>query len=190
MESGACAVGAGLLQPQTGRPVTKHRTAQGLTTTPAAGTDTRSTASVITATLPNTVSGNARTAPRPAAARASVRAWERVMLGFIPVQWGDFPCAASAEVSGEACRGGAARKAQPALRVLFEPGGAPQTSSSGSRYLNFSVSGSGFCCIAEAVSKARQIPGEGTDFPVVRLSRHNNPYLLEMTPAACLRLET
>ncbi|KAG7229231.1 hypothetical protein INR49_013023 [Caranx melampygus] len=41
MESGACAVGAGLLQPQTGRPVTKHCTAQGLTTTTATGIDIR-----------------------------------------------------------------------------------------------------------------------------------------------------
>lgn len=47
MESGACALALGLLQPQTGRPVTKHCTAHGLTTTTAPGHwRTRSSASV------------------------------------------------------------------------------------------------------------------------------------------------
>lgn len=57
MESGAGAVRAGLLQPQTGRPVTTQCTAQGLTTTTATGTDISNTASGITTqTHRNTVS--------------------------------------------------------------------------------------------------------------------------------------
>lgn len=111
MESGARAVEAELLQPQTGRPVTKHCTAQGLTTTTATGIDIRNTASVITPqTLLNTVSIAAFTPCRPTPSLKSVL-FLRVKgfngeLCFIPMQRGYFPCADSPEVFGEACRGG------------------------------------------------------------------------------------
>lgn len=111
MESGARAVEAELLQPQTGRPVTKHCTAQGLTTTTATGIDIRNTASVITPqTLLNTVSIAAFTPCRPTPSLKSLL-FLRVKgfngeLCFIPTQRGYFPCADSPEVFGEACRGG------------------------------------------------------------------------------------
>lgn len=111
MESGAGAVGAGLLQPQTGRPVTKHCTAQGLTTTPATSIDIRKTASVITTqTLLNTVSINARRVlHHTPSCYFSPRVRVNVFAGepcFIPMHWGYFPCTDNPEVFWEACRGG------------------------------------------------------------------------------------
>lgn len=121
MESGACALGAGLLQPQTGRPVTKHCTAQGLTTTTATGTDIRNTASVITTqTLLNTVSIAAWRTRRPSLCPLYVSFCALCLRGSCAL----FPCREDISraltvlrYSGRPVEGAASRAA-PALRVF------------------------------------------------------------------------
>lgn len=97
--------------PRQGGPLpSKHCTAQGLTTTTAAGTDTGNTASVITTqTLLNTVSIVRNPSDQPALfvpPFLCVRSLEGGSGCFIPTQGGYFPCTDSPEVFREACRGG------------------------------------------------------------------------------------
>lgn len=111
MESGACALALGLLQPQTGRPVTKHCTAHGLTTTTAPGHwRTRSSASVTehdTRTRPEISKRVSMNACGTECVCVRACAWGRAAaVELYPVS-GYFPAPVlGAELFREACRGG------------------------------------------------------------------------------------
>lgn len=201
MESGACAVGVGLLQPQTGRPVTKHCTAQGLTTTTAPGIDTRNTASGITTrTLLNTVSIRAwRPAPYRVSLCACVCGRSRVFYSLrISHRAPSVP-----RCSGRPVGGGALAEQQAALRVfnrnapskrphlLFSARAGmsahrPVTLAPWRRLTPLNFFSLFTAVITGALLKARQIFGEYIELYSLRRSRYINPHWLDISPRICL----